>query len=166
MNVSASKHFEDQLTDLLPTLRAWALAMTRSSAAADDLVQDVAFKAWIAQDSFIPGTNFKAWMHRIMVNRFISGVRAQRSYVSVEDMPEMALPAEQQSKVDLARLSDEFHRLPYHLKDALRQIAIEQRSYEDVAAACGCAVGTLKSRVHRARLALRARMEGNQSIAA
>jgi RNA polymerase sigma-70 factor, ECF subfamily len=138
VDVSASQRFEDQLTDLLPTLQIWACALTRNGAAADDLVQDVAFKAWAAQDRFVPGTNFKAWLHRIMVNHFISGVRAQREYVSVDAMPDVAVPAEQQSKVDLDQLSGEFQRLPDHLKEALHQIAIEQRSYEDVAATSGC----------------------------
>ena len=64
----ASREFHDQLTQLLPKMRVWALALTRNAAAADDLVQDVALKTLIANGTFIPGTNFSAWVHRIMIN--------------------------------------------------------------------------------------------------
>ncbi|HUD59787.1 MAG TPA: sigma factor, partial [Acetobacteraceae bacterium] len=67
--------FHDQLIAFLPKMRVWALALTRNRAAADDLAQDVATKALVAKDCFIPGTNFSAWIHRIMINHFISSVR-------------------------------------------------------------------------------------------
>ncbi len=71
--------FHTQLVSLVPKLRIQALALTRNRAAAEDLVQDaVAANALAAQDSFTPGTNFAAWMHRILRNRFISTLRKQR----------------------------------------------------------------------------------------
>ena len=69
------KNFDEQLIEFLPKMRIWALALTRNRAAADDLTQDVATKALLAQDCFTPGTNFSAWVHRIMVNHFITSVR-------------------------------------------------------------------------------------------
>ena len=78
MSGSASREFQDRLTGFLPKMRIWALALTRNSSAADDLVQDVAMKALMASESFEPGTNFSAWVHRIMINHFISSVRKQR----------------------------------------------------------------------------------------
>ena len=72
------QEFHEQLTEFLPKMRIWALALTRNRAAAEDLTQDVATKALIAKDCFIPGTNFSAWVHRIMINHFISSVRSKR----------------------------------------------------------------------------------------
>ena len=71
--------FEEQLVSLMPKLRVWALGMTRNHAAADDLVQEVAAKALAANNAFEAGTNFGAWMHRIMVNQFITGIRSHRN---------------------------------------------------------------------------------------
>ena len=78
MTGAASPEFQDQLTDFLPKMRIWALALTRNRTAAVDLVQEVAMKVLMACDSYVPGTNFQAWVHRIMVNQFITNVRRQR----------------------------------------------------------------------------------------
>ena len=75
---SPSCEFQDQLTAFLPKMRVWAMALTRNRAAAEDLVQDVAMKALAASEFFVAGTNFSAWVHRIMTNHFISGVRGRR----------------------------------------------------------------------------------------
>src|SRR3979490_2505096 len=93
MSGSASREFQDRLTGFLPTMRAWAMALTRNRAAAEDLVQDVAMKTLVASESFIPGTNFSAWVHRIMVNHFISSVRSKREYTDVDTVPEVPVPA-------------------------------------------------------------------------
>ena len=77
MSDSPSCEFKDQLTALLPKMRGQALALTRNRVAAEDLVQDVAMKALAASESFVPGTNFSAWVHRIMTNHFISCVRRE-----------------------------------------------------------------------------------------
>jgi RNA polymerase sigma-70 factor (ECF subfamily) len=166
VEVATPYQFEKQLVEHLPHLRRWAYALTRNHTAAEDLVQDVAAKALAARHSFDQGTNFKAWTRRIMVNHFISGVRAKREYVNTDQMPGPAIHAEQPGKIDLDHLRREVVRLPADWKAALYHIGIEQRSYEEVAAAYGCAVGTVKSRVHRARVALRARLEGVDQRAA
>ena len=162
----ASREFQDQLTQFLPKMRVWALALTRNAAAADDLVQDVALKTLIANESFVPGTNFSAWVHRIMINHFISAVRRVRETTDIEQVPEMAVAASQQDSTDLREVSRAFQRLPEDQKHALRSIAIEEKSYEQVSGESGLAIGTLKSRVHRARLQLRAEMTGEARIAA
>ena len=166
MAISVPGEFEAQLTNLLPRMRIWALALTKNMSAADDLVQDVATKALVKQTSFELGTNFNAWIHRIMVNHFISSVRERREFASIGEMPDVSMTAEQHAKVDLDRLSVEFDRLPNYQREALHQITLEQRSYEDVSKSTGCAIGTLKSRVHRARLVLRARLDGEERLAA
>jgi RNA polymerase sigma-70 factor (ECF subfamily) len=162
----ASQEFQDNLIEFLPKMRTWALALTRNSAAADDLVQDVAMKTLSASGNFMPGTNFSAWVHRIMINQFISGIRARREHTDLDQIPEQGVPAGQQDCIALRELNAEYNRLPPDQRNALLMIAIEERSYEDASEATGCAIGTLKSRVHRARLHLRSHMDGNTRLAA
>ena len=104
-------------------MRVWALALTRNATAADDLVQDVALKTLIASDSFVSGTNFSAWVHRIMVNHFISAVRRNGKNNNIEQIPEIAIAASQQNRTDLREVSCAFQRLPEDQKHALRSIA-------------------------------------------
>ena len=166
MTGAASPEFQDQLTEFLPKMRIWALALTRNSTAAEDLVQEVAMKVLTASDSFIPGSNFSAWVHRIMVNQFISNVRRQREYNDLDQMPEPGTRAVQEDLADLRELHVAIQRLPKDQREALRLIAVDELSYEEVADTIGCAVGTLKSRVHRARLQLRSEMSGETKAAA
>ena len=163
---SPSCEFQDRLTAFLPKMRARAMALTRNRAAAEDLVQDVAMKALAASKSFVPGTNFSAWVHRIMTNHFISGVRSRREYSDHDEMPEVGIPATQHERTELRELNVAFQRLPREQKEALRMIGIEEQSYEEAAGATGCPVGTLKSRVHRARLNLRSLIHGEMGAAA
>jgi RNA polymerase sigma-70 factor (ECF subfamily) len=143
----------EQLTALMPRMRVWAMAMTRNHAAAADLTQEVATRAWNAQRQFLPDTNFPAWIRRIMVNTSISSVRAKRETTDV--MPELAVPASGEHHVALREIGREVARLPADQRDALLMVALEEISYEDAAARTGCAIGTMKSRVHRARQHLR-----------
>ena len=164
MTGAASPDLQDELTDMLPKMRGWALALTRNRSAAEDLVQEVALKVLMAWDSFVPGTNFPAWVHRIMVNQFITNVRRQREFS--DQLPEFGTRAAQEDLTDLRELSVALQRLPKDQREALRLIAVEERSYEEVSHTIGCAVGTLKSRVHRARLQLRSEMSGESRAAA
>jgi len=152
--------FQDQLILFLPKMRVWALALTRNRAAAEDLTQDVATKVLVAQNCFTPGTNFSAWVHRIMVNHFISGVRSRREYTDVDTVPEVAVPAAHEDRTALRELGWALERLPRDQRQALQMIVLEEQSYEDASEVTGCAIGTLKSRVHRARLQLRAFLSG------
>ena len=163
---SASCEFQNQLTAFLPKMRVWAMALTRNRAAAEDLVQDVAMKALAASESFVAGTNFSAWVHRIMTNHFISGVRSRREYSDLDQRPEVGIPATQHDRTELRELNVALHCLPREQQEALRMIGIEEQSYEEAAGATGCAVGTLKSRVHRARLNLRSLTHGEIRAAA
>ena len=82
-----SPEFEQQIVDLLPKMRAWAWYLTHDVTAADDLVQDVALKTLSAFESFTPGTNFSAWVRKIMNNHFMSGIRQKREMTTLEHMP-------------------------------------------------------------------------------
>ncbi|HEX2944022.1 MAG TPA: sigma-70 family RNA polymerase sigma factor [Rhodopila sp.] len=164
MHSTATLEFQNQLISLLPRMRGWALALTRNAAAADDLVQEAVVRALARHDSFTMGSHSAAWMHRIMLNHFISGIRSRHEFTSVEEIPEVPVAAEQHGKIDCDELSNAFENLPEYQKEVLRQIVLEDRTYEDVSLTSGCAVGTLKSRVHRARTTLRAHMEGTRAL--
>jgi RNA polymerase sigma-70 factor (ECF subfamily) len=158
-----AQEFHDQLISFMPKMRIWALALTRNRAAADDLTQDVATKALVAKDCFIPGTNFSAWVHRIMINHFISGVRSRREFTDIENMPEIQVAAPHEDRTALRELGWALNRLPHDQREALYMIVLQEKSYEDAAAITGCAIGTLKSRVHRARLQLRTFLMGEDA---
>jgi len=151
-----SQEFHDQLVAFLPRMRVWALALTRNGVAADDLTQDVATKVLVAQDGFTPGTNFSAWVHRIMVNHFISGIRSRREFSDMAHIPEVAVAPAHEDRIALRELNSAVSRLPDDQREALFMIVLHQKSYEAAAELTGCAIGTLKSRVHRARVQLRA----------
>jgi RNA polymerase sigma-70 factor, ECF subfamily len=145
--------FHDQVIAILPKLRVQALALTRNRAAAEDLVQDAVCNALSAQDSFIPGTNFAAWMHRILRNRFISNLRKRRDTTDIDDLPSSAFAcdAAHEDRLALKELSKAMARLPTDQREALVMVVIHGMSYETLAETTGCAVGTAKSRVFRAR---------------
>lgn len=145
--------FHEQIIAILPKLRVQALALTRNRAAAEDLVQDAVCNALSAQDSFIPGTNFPAWMHRILRNRFISNLRKRRDTTDIEDVPASALAtdAAHEDRLALKELAGAMTRLPHDQREALVMVVVHGMSYEALADATGCAVGTAKSRVFRAR---------------
>ena len=120
--------------------------------------------ALAAQDSFTPGTNFAAWMHRILRNRFISTLRKQRETTDIEDLPSsaFAVGAAHEDRMVLKELSRALGRLPADQREALFMVVLQGMSYEEVAEATGCAVGTAKSRVFRARRQLQAWLSGEE----
>jgi RNA polymerase sigma-70 factor (ECF subfamily) len=156
------KTFHSQVIAILPKLRVQALALTRNRTAAEDLVQDAVCNALSAQTSFIPGTNFAAWMHRILRNRFISNLRKRRDTTDIDDVPAhtFATEAAHEDRLALKELGKAMTRLPADQREALLMVVIHGMSYEALAEATGCAVGTAKSRVFRARRQLEAWLMG------
>ncbi|MBW8270225.1 sigma-70 family RNA polymerase sigma factor [Caldovatus aquaticus] len=156
--------FHDQLIALLPKLRIQALALTRNRAAAEDLVQDAVANALAAQESFMPGTNFAAWMHRILRNRFISTLRKQRETTDIDDVPmsAFAVSGAHEDRLVLKELGRALARLPADQREALFMVVLQGLSYEEVASATACAVGTAKSRVFRARRQLQVWLLGEE----
>ena len=154
--------FHDLLITALPRLRAHAHALTRNPAAADDLVQDAVANALTARDSFEPGTNFRAWIHRILYNRFISDTRKWHATTGLDDMPEtlLGISGAQEDRLILDELRGAISALPAEHRAALLLVALQGMSYEDVAEVTGCAVGAAKSRVFRARRQLQAALFG------
>jgi len=160
---SMNTRFDEQVIAILPKLRIQALALTRNHSAAADLVQDAVCNALHAQASFIPGTNFSAWMHRILRNRFISNLRKHRVTSDIADVPEskFATEAPHEDRLALKELGRAMARLPADQREALVMIVVHGMSYETLAEATGCAVGTAKSRVFRARRQLEAWLLGD-----
>jgi RNA polymerase sigma-70 factor (ECF subfamily) len=156
--------FHDQVIAILPKLRVQALALTRNRASAEDLVQDSVCNALSAQDSFIPGTNFAAWMHRILRNRFIANQRKRRDTTDIDDVPAsvFATEAPHEDRLALKQLAKAMTRLPADQREALVMVVLHGMSYEDLAESTGCAVGTAKSRVFRARRQLEAWLLGTE----
>jgi RNA polymerase sigma-70 factor, ECF subfamily len=145
------------LIKVLPNLRAFAISLCGDYTEADDLVQDTLMKAWEHQDKFEPGTNLRAWLFTILRNTYFSRFRKRRR--EVED-PDGALAATLSSAptqgfhVELAELRQALALLVPDQREALMHIAAMGLSYEEAAAIMGCPVGTIKSRVNRARTRL------------
>ena len=154
--------FKRELVQLIPRLRAFARPLTGAPTAADDLAQDAMMKAWDARASYQMGTNMKAWTFMILRNQFYSEKRrswrqsqldqeaAERTLVAVDD-PE--------APVALDELRQALKTLPEEQREALILVGAGGFAYEEAAEICGCAVGTVKSRVSRARRALQATLE-------
>jgi RNA polymerase sigma-70 factor (ECF subfamily) len=156
-DAASEADFKLELVALIPQLRAFARTLCGDAAAADDLAQDTVLKAWDARASFQMGTNMKAWTFMILRNQFYSEKRrswrqtqldqeaAERTLVAVDD-PE--------SPVALDELRLAMQMLPSEQREALILVGAGGFAYEEAADICGCAVGTVKSRVSRARRAL------------
>ncbi len=156
--------FHKLLVTTLPRLRVQALALTRNRSDADDLVQAAVTSALAAKDSFMPGTNFGAWMFRILRNRFISDVRRKRETTDIDDVPSSAFarPGAQEDSLVMRELRGHLGKLPAEQRTALVMVTVQGLSYEEVAAAMDCAVGTAKCRVFRARQTLQRWLTGEE----
>lgn len=147
------RDFHEGLKAILPRLRIYALSLTRDRDSADDLVHDTVIKALTARHSFQPGTNLAAWLFRIQRNEFISGLRRQRPNVPVDTAIAESLshPAYQDSRLIMREFVAAFGKLVPTQREALLLAVLEGLPYEVIAAHTGVSVGTVKSRISRAR---------------
>ncbi|MBS0219557.1 MAG: sigma-70 family RNA polymerase sigma factor [Proteobacteria bacterium] len=145
--------FHEQLKAILPRLRVYALSLTRDRDAADDLVHDTVVKALTGRQSFEPGTNLSAWVFRIQRNEFISGLRRTRPSVPVDSAVAETLSHQphQESRLVMREFMSAFGKLASTQREALLLAVLEGQSYEVIAAHTGVSVGTVKSRISRAR---------------
>ena len=149
--------FKRELLATLPSLRAFAVSLSGRHDKADDLVQDTVMKAWAKQDSFELGTNIKAWLFTILRNEFYSQMRKRGREVQDTDgafTERMAVHPSQYGIVDLNDFRKALDKLPDDQREAVILIGASGFSYEEAAEICKCAVGTMKSRVSRARTKL------------
>lgn len=150
----ASVQFREKLIAEIPNLRAFATSLSGSVQHADDLVQDTLLKAWGHADSFVEGTNIRAWLFTILRNTYYSLYRRRGREVQDTDgvySSKVAVPGGQESAIDLADFRNALAKLPEEQREVLIMVGATGLSYEETAEICGVAVGTIKSRVNRAR---------------
>ncbi len=163
--------FETQLTELIPSLRAFAFVRTRHRQEGEDLVQDTMVRALGSRHQFQPGTNLKAWLFTIMRNLHIDSVR-QRKREAVTDMDDddvrdlRVAGASQFDHLVLKELGVVIGRLQDGQREALMLVVANGLSYEEAAEICKCPVGTIRSRLARGRRYLEDAMMGREPPAA
>ena len=162
-----SGEFKSQLLELIPFLRAFARSLCGNPEIADDLAQETLVKAWQSRDSFIIGTNLKAWLFTILRNQFYSDRRRAWRQVAWDQESAERIPGTREDQNWAAELSDTARALSClsdEQREALILVGAGGFSYEDAAKICNCAVGTVKSRVARARRALMGILDSEKSL--
>jgi RNA polymerase sigma-70 factor, ECF subfamily len=150
-NVAALKK---EILSAVRFLRARAFALCGDLDRADDLVQETLVKAFASLGSFTEGTHLRAWLHTILRNSFYSDYRKRRREISDSDgliAEQIAVPDSQSGHADLRDIMNALQQLSPEQREALMLVLAEGRSYSEAAKICGCAVGTMKSRVSRGR---------------
>lgn len=153
-SIATGDTMRDHLLAAVPSLWAFAYSLTHNPALADDLVQDTLVRAWASRDHFEPGTNFGAWVFTILRNRLYALQRKGRR--EIEDVEgryasHLISPPDQGAHLDLQDLQRALMKLPPRQREVLLLVVAQGLSYEEAAQVCGCAVGSVKSRLHRAR---------------
>ncbi|RXR29855.1 sigma-70 family RNA polymerase sigma factor [Sphingobium fluviale] len=149
--------FKRELAGVIPHLRAFGRSLSGSRDLADDLVQETLMKAWAARSRFQAGTNMRAWTFIILRNHFLSQKRRARFTGEWDDLAAdrlLAAPAGQDKQLELADMQRALLQLPESQREALILVGAGGFAYEEAAEICGVAVGTIKSRVARARSAI------------
>ncbi len=144
----------DQMLAAVPSLRAFAISLTNNRDRADDLVQDTLVRAWANMDRFERGTNLEAWLFTILRNAFYSECRQRKREVEDADgsyAATMISVPDQEDKIIVQDLYGALAKLPQEQREAILLVGAEGMSYEETADALGVKVGTIKSRVNRAR---------------
>jgi RNA polymerase sigma-70 factor (ECF subfamily) len=157
--------FTRELLTTIPSLRAFARSLGATPDRADDLVQETLIKAWANQGSFVQGTNLKTWLFTILRNTAYSEYR--KRWREVEDADgsyaaTLATAPAQTAHLDMADFKAALSAVPQEQREALILVGASGFSYEEAAKICGCAVGTIKSRVNRARQRLAATLGLNE----
>jgi RNA polymerase sigma-70 factor, ECF subfamily len=151
----SSKAVQKELVTLLPNLRAFAISLCGEVDRADDLVQETLLKAWKHLDTFAEGTNLRAWLFTILRNTFFSEIRRRRDEISLDAEPEYAghlkVAPEQYGRLDGSDMQRALAQLNPDQRSAIVLVGAEGFTYEEAALICDCKVGTIKSRVNRAR---------------
>lgn len=154
--------FKQMLAESIPHLRAFGRSLAGNADTADDLVQEAMLKAWSARSKFKAGSNIRAWTFTILRNVFISQMRRKKFKGEWDELAAeklLAAPAPQDAPLMLSDLQRALMQLPDNQREAVILVGAGGFSYEDAAEICGCKIGTVKSRVSRARKALEAMVE-------
>ncbi len=145
--------FAEALIETIPNLRAFAHSLCGDGQLSNDLVQETLLKAWAHKESFVPDSNLKAWLFTILRNTYFTHYRKSQREELDEDHAAMnaSVPPTQLMQLEFEDMRKALMRLSPDHREALLLITAEGFSYEDAARVCGCAIGTMKSRVNRAR---------------
>lgn len=148
---------QNDIVDMLPALRAFAMTFHRDRTDADDLVQETLVRAFGAIDTFEPGTRLKSWLFTIMRNTFYTKMKKyNREAPGLADCvsDQRSVAPTQERSIEMKEVHEAIHRLRPHHREILLLVGVLEMPYEEAAAIAGCDIGTVKSRLHRARLAL------------
>ena len=152
--------FQDLLVEQLPYLRNFARLLSRDGRWADDLMQETALRALSNADKFTPGTNMRAWLSTILRNEFYNELRSRSRMAAYLRTPRpMSHAGDQEWRLNVRDFERAFHSLPAPQREALSLVGASGYSYEDAAEIIGCAEGTVKSRVCRARAEIGHKLE-------
>ena len=157
--------FKAELASVIPQLRAFGRSLCGNRDMADDLVQETMLKAWVARKRFEAGTSMAAWTHTILRNIFRSQMRRSRFVGEWDDAKAeeiLSMPASQEQYMQLSDLQRALLELPTAQREALILVGAGGFAYEEAAEICGCAIGTVKSRVARARAAIERMLSGGE----
>lgn len=155
--MSLDPSVREAMLTAVPNLRAFAISLCGNVDRADDLVQETLARALTHIDSFQPGTNMPAWLFTILRNQFRSEYRKRRREVEDSDgsyAESLKSQPEQDGRIEFLELRTALAKLPADQREALILVGASGFSHEEAADICGCAVGTIKSRVNRARARL------------
>ena len=160
----ANTDFREQIIAIVPSLRAFARGLCGSRELADDLAQEAVIRAWAAHDSFMPGTNFKAWMFMILRNQYYTIARKNSRSASwdpeaAERLLVQAPP--QEHHIHISDVEKALRKLPPEQREMLMIVGAGGATYEEAAEIAGCAIGTVKSRLSRGREALAILINGD-----
>ena len=152
-----SASFKDELLAEIRNLRAFAISLSGSVTLADDLVQESLLRAWANSDKFQPGTSLRAWLFTILRNIYYSNYRKRAREVQDSDgfyARRLTVPGDQESHLDLEDFRRALTMLPVEQREVLTLIGASGLSYEEAAEVCEVGIGTIKSRLSRARAKL------------
>ena len=152
--VMSNSPFKDEVVRLIPQLRAYATALTRSRSEADDLVQDALMRAWSYRATFQPDAQLKPWLFKILRSSFYTDIAKRR--LTVQDVDgqfaaSLTCSAEQEWRVEYSEMLEALDTLSRDAREAVLLVLATGLTYEEAAQVCGCPIGTMKSRVNRAR---------------
>ena len=153
-----------QILEHIPRLRRYARALLGDRYAADDLVQDTLERAWNKFHLWRPGSDLRAWLFAIMHNVFVNQVRSKRSEIerTMEELPVVAVRATQSDSLEIADVERSLRELPDEQREVLLLVAIEEMTYDEVSRALAIPIGTVMSRLSRARERMRRLIAGVQ----
>lgn len=168
MAAVAQANLRDELVRWIPNLRAFALSLTQSAQHSDDLVQDTLVKALSNLDKFQEGTNLRAWLFTILRNSFYNDIRYKKYHQTAPldevDPVNIETRATQEKYIEFKDVLKGLGGLVPEQREAIILIAAEGLSYEEAAAVCNCPVGTVKSRLSRARQRLEEYLNGEKMV--